>query len=78
MIAVLADGDPNGYPFLVAKVIKVIMENEDVVGVEDPEFPHPTSAVTTIVKAKIEDNTFFFTLFSSFYTRPTYFPGKRK
>ena len=26
MIAVLADGDPNGYTFWVAKVIKVITE----------------------------------------------------
>ena len=34
MIAVLADGDPNGYPFWVAKVIKVFRENEDVTGVE--------------------------------------------
>ena len=33
MIAVLADGDPNGYPFSVAKVIKVITENEDVASV---------------------------------------------
>ena len=34
MIAVLADGDPNGYPFWVAKVIKVFTENEDVTSVE--------------------------------------------
>ena len=34
MIAVLADGDPNGYPFWVAKVLKVFTENEDVTGVE--------------------------------------------
>ena len=34
MIAVLADGDPNGYPFWVAKVIKVITENEYVTVVE--------------------------------------------
>jgi len=30
MIAVLADGDLNGYPFWVAKVIKVFREHEDV------------------------------------------------
>jgi len=34
MIIVLADGYPNGYPFLVAKVINVFTENEDVKGVE--------------------------------------------
>ena len=34
MIAMLEDGDPNGYPFWVAKVIKVFTENEDVTGVE--------------------------------------------
>ena len=34
MIAVLADGDPNGYPFWVAKVIKVFTENGDVTSVE--------------------------------------------
>ena len=34
MIAVLADGDPNGYPFWVSKVIKVLTENEDVTSVE--------------------------------------------
>jgi len=34
MIAVLADGDPNGYPLWVVKVIKVFTENEDVTGVE--------------------------------------------
>lgn len=34
MIAVLAYGDPNGYPFWVAKVIKIIIENEDVISVE--------------------------------------------
>ena len=34
MIAVLADGDLNGYPFWVAKVIKVFTENEDVTSVE--------------------------------------------
>jgi len=27
MIAVLADGDPNGYPLWAAKAIKVITEN---------------------------------------------------
>ena len=34
MIAVLAYEDPHGYPLWVAKVIKVIIENEDVTGVE--------------------------------------------
>ena len=34
MIAVLADGDPNGYQFWVAKVIKVFTENEDVTSIE--------------------------------------------
>ena len=34
MIAMLADGDANDYPLWVAKVIKVIVENEDVAGVE--------------------------------------------
>ena len=34
MIAVLADGDPNGYPFWVAKAIKVFTKNEDVTSVE--------------------------------------------
>ena len=34
MIAVLADGDPNGYPFWVAKVIKVFTKNEDVISAE--------------------------------------------
>ncbi len=34
LIAVLADGDPNGYPFWVAKVIKVFTENEDLISVE--------------------------------------------
>jgi len=34
MIIVLADGNPNGYPFWVAKVIKVFTKNEDVTGVE--------------------------------------------
>ena len=34
MIAVLVDGDPNGYPFWVAKVLKVFPKNEDVTGVE--------------------------------------------
>jgi len=34
MIAVLAYGDPNGYPFWVAKVIKIITKNEDVASVE--------------------------------------------
>ena len=34
MITVLENGDPNGYPFWFAKVIKVFMENEDVIGVE--------------------------------------------
>ena len=34
MISVLADGDTNGYPFWVAKVIKVFTKNEDVAGVE--------------------------------------------
>jgi len=34
MIAVLASGDHNGYPFGVSKVIKVFTENEDVTGVE--------------------------------------------
>ena len=34
MVTVLADGDPNGYSFWVAKVRKVFTENEDVTGVE--------------------------------------------
>lgn len=34
MIVVLADGDPNHYPFWVAKVIKVFTKNEDVTSVE--------------------------------------------
>ena len=34
MIAVLAGGDANDYRFSVSKVIKVITENEDVVGVQ--------------------------------------------
>jgi len=33
MITVLADGDPNGYPFWVAKALKVFTENEDVTSV---------------------------------------------
>ena len=34
MITALAYGYPNHYPFWVAKVIKVITKNQDVVGVE--------------------------------------------
>ena len=48
MIAVLANGDANGYPFWVAKVIKVITKNEDVVGVEVHWYAtntHPFSGV---------------------------------
>ena len=33
MIAVLENGDDNGYLLWVAKVIKFIIENEDVTGV---------------------------------------------
>jgi len=34
MIAVLADEDPLGYPFWIAKVIKVINENEEITAVD--------------------------------------------
>jgi hypothetical protein len=58
---------------VVAVCVSVVV---DVVVVEDPEFPHPTRAVTTIVKAKIEDNTFFFTFFPPFIHARRIFPGK--
>ena len=59
MITVLADGDPNGYPFWVAKVIKVIIENEDVAGVEvhwHATNTHPFNGVyklETVVEKKL-------------------------
>ena len=34
MIALLEDGDPLGYPFWAAKLIKVIKENEDITTIE--------------------------------------------
>jgi hypothetical protein len=34
MIAVLATEDPHGYPFWIAKVIRIDKENEDVIAVE--------------------------------------------
>jgi len=33
-MSTLADGDPLGYPFWVAKVIKVMKESEDITVVE--------------------------------------------
>jgi hypothetical protein len=34
MIAVLTTEDPHGYPFWIAKVIKIGKENEDVIAIE--------------------------------------------
>jgi len=43
MIIMLTDGDFNGYPFWVAKVIKVIKKNEGVAGVEVHWIPGKTA-----------------------------------
>lgn len=48
MIALLANGDANGYRFWVAKFINIVTENEDVVGVEVHWYAintHPFSGV---------------------------------
>lgn len=53
MIAVLADGDPFGYPFLVAKVIKVIKENEDIIAVEVHWYATSTHPFIGVYKPEI-------------------------
>ena len=53
MISMLADGDANYYLFWVAKVRKVITENEDVAGVEVHWYATNTHPFNGLYKPKI-------------------------
>jgi len=51
--AVLADGDLNGYPFWVSKVIKVFTENEDVKSVELHRYATNTDPFNGVYKPEM-------------------------
>ena len=53
MITVIVDGDPNGYPLWVAKVIKVITENQDVAGVEVHWYATNTHPFNSVYKPEM-------------------------
>ena len=53
MIAVLADGDPLGYPFWVPKVIKVIKENENITAVEVHWYAKNTHPFNVVYKPEM-------------------------